>query len=77
MKKIISKFIGVAPLIVVIIIVAYIIEEMLEDFYSEMLSDFVYPIAAIAILAVLWYKVIPTVQAYLHEDAPKRPESPE
>jgi tryptophan-rich sensory protein len=73
MKPIIAKLIAVAPIIAVIVIVAYIIEELVEDFFSEMLSDFVYPITGIIILAILWIKVIPTIQAYLHEDPEKSP----
>jgi hypothetical protein len=67
MKPIISKLLNATPLIIGIAIVAYIIEELVEDFGNESLSDFVYPIATLVILYILWKKVIPTVQAYLNE----------
>jgi phosphotransferase system glucose/maltose/N-acetylglucosamine-specific IIC component len=69
MKRIIAKLISVAPVIIVTFILAYILEEILEDFYSEAISDFVYPIAALVALGILWYRVMPTVQAYLNEDS--------
>jgi tryptophan-rich sensory protein len=72
MKPVIAKLVTVVPVILVVIIVAYITEEVVEDFYSEMLSDFVYPVAAIVILAVLWLKVMPALLAYLNEDTQKR-----
>ena len=74
MKPVIAKLISVTPIIVVIAIVTYTIEEVVEDFYSETISDFVYPIGAIVILAVLWYKVMPSIQTYLNEDATNHPK---
>jgi len=48
--------------------VAYIAEELVEDFIGEPMSDFVYPVAALVIFGVLWYTLVPVVQAYLKED---------
>jgi hypothetical protein len=68
MKKIVSKFITIIPALFVIVVGAYIIEEIIEDLYSEALSDFVYPIAALLIFWIIWVKLIPIVQTYLRED---------
>lgn len=75
MKSIISAAVGSLPLIAIIIIVTYIIEEVVEDFYSEMISDFVYPVGALLVLAVVWYKVIPAIQAHLSTE-PSQPTPP-
>jgi len=68
MKPIISRLISIAPIIVITLVLAYIAEELLEDFVSEVTSDFVYPIAGLIIFGVIWYKLVPTVQAYLKND---------
>ena len=68
MKPIIKQLMNVAPLLIGVVIIAYIIEELVEEFVNESLSDFVYPIAALVILYMLWKKVMPTVQRYLSED---------
>lgn len=69
MKPIIAKLLSVTPIIVVTVLLAYILEEVIEDFYSEALSDFVYPTAALVVFGVLWYRVMPAVQSYLNEDS--------
>lgn len=68
MKNIASKLLSVAPILVLVIIVAYIIEEVLEDFYSEPLSDFVYPITALVVLAIVWFRVVPVLKNYLEAE---------
>jgi zinc transporter ZupT len=68
MKSIISKLINVAPVILGLVIAAYVIEEIIEDYVSETFSDFVYPIAALVILYILWLKVIPEVRKYLESE---------
>lgn len=67
MKPVIKQLLNVGPLIIGMMIIAYIIEELVEDFVNESLSDFVYPITALVVLYILWKKVIPTVQVYLNE----------
>lgn len=71
MKTIIKQLIDVAPVIIGVAIVAYVVEELVEDFVNEPLSDFVYPIAALVILYILSKKVLPAVQTYLATDTPK------
>lgn len=75
MKSIITKFITVFPVVAIIVIIAYIIEEIIEDMGSEAMSDFVYPIAALIIVGILWVKVWPAVQAYLAEDNSRQQQS--
>jgi len=74
MKPIISSLLSVTPIIVVLLVVAYITEELVEDFVGEPLSDFVYPVAALVIFAVLWYRMIPVVQSYLKDDTSIEPK---
>jgi len=68
MKPIISRLLSITPILVVLLVVAYIAEELVEDFIGEPMSDFVYPVAALVIFGVLWYTLVPVVQAYLKED---------
>jgi len=67
MKPILSKIISLTPFIIAIAIAAYIVEEIMEDRVSELASDFVYPIAGLIILAVVWIYLVPTIQAYLNK----------
>ena len=67
MKPILSKMITLTPFVIAIAIVAYIVEEVMEDRVSELASDFVYPIAGLIILAVVWIYLVPTIQAYLNK----------
>lgn len=71
MKPIISKLLNVTPLIIGVVIVAYIIEELVEDFINEPVSDFVYPVSILIILYILWCKVIPDIQQYLNSEDKK------
>jgi len=66
MKAIISRLINITPFIIGILIVAYIVEEILEDTSSETVSDFVFPIAGLLLLVVIWLYLIPTIRAYLN-----------
>ena len=68
MKPIISRLISITPIVVVVLVLTYIAEELLEDFVSEVASDFVYPIGTLIILLLVWYRVVPTIQAYLQDD---------
>jgi uncharacterized membrane protein YjjB (DUF3815 family) len=69
MKKIMSRLIPLVPGIAVLMIMAYIVEEILEDTVSEQVSDFVYPITALGIVALLWFKLMPVVREYLAQDS--------
>jgi hypothetical protein len=68
MKDIIRALLTVTPLVVVTIVVAYIIEELLEDLVSEMASDFVYPIAALVVFGLVWYRVVPAIKRHYLDD---------
>ena len=65
MKLIILKLIKLSPLLIVLLIAAYVLEELLEDFVSETVSDFVYPVAGLIVVGILWKFLLPTVEAYL------------
>jgi len=68
MKSIISKLVTLTPFIIVILIVSYVIEELLEDWVSEAVSDFVYPVAGLLILGIVWVYVVPVIQTYLAKE---------
>jgi len=68
MKSILSKIITLTPGIIIILIVAYVSEELLEENVSEALSDLVYPVAALLILAIVWLYLVPVIQAYLSKE---------
>ena len=77
MKDIMRALLAVTPLVVVAVIAAYIIEELLEDFVSETVSDFVYPIAALVVFGLVWYRVVPAIkQHYLSDTHPTNPTTP-
>jgi len=67
MKLIISKLLTLIPVIAIISILAYVIEEFMEYRVSEFTSDLVYPIAAVLILIILWIYLVPTIQSYLKQ----------
>jgi len=71
MKSIISKLVTLTPIIIIILIVSYVLEELLEDRVSEAVSDFVYPIAGLVILGIVWVYLVPVVQAYLAKEEPR------
>jgi hypothetical protein len=68
MKETIRALLSVTPIVVVIAILAYIVEELLEDFISEQVSDFVYPVTALIIFALLWYRVVPSIRSHYLSD---------
>ena len=65
MKKVFAKLINLSPLLVVIVVAAYVAEELIEDYYTESLSDLVYPVAFLIIFGLLWYSLAPLLQEYL------------
>jgi hypothetical protein len=68
MKEIIRAVLAVTPAIVILVVGAYVVEELLEDFVSETVSDFVYPVAVLSIFLLLWYRVVPSIKThYLSE----------
>jgi len=67
MKQITSKTIAVTPYVIGIAIITYIIEKVLEDVVSEAVSDFVYPVAGLLILGLIWKTVIPVAYMYLRK----------
>lgn len=68
MKSIISRLINIMPFIAGILLVAYIVEELLEDNVSEAASDFVFPIAGLVLLAIVWIYLVPAIRTYLNTD---------
>jgi len=68
MKPIISRLVTLTPVILGIILFAYILEEFTESIINETLSDLIFPVAGLAILVVIWLYLVPTIQAYLADD---------
>jgi hypothetical protein len=68
MKSIISKLVTITPVSVIILILAYVIEEAIKYGVSKLTADLVYPIAAVIILAILWIYLVPTIQSYLKQE---------
>jgi uncharacterized membrane protein len=67
MKSIISKLVTLTPIIIIILIVSYVLEELLEDRVSETVSDFVYPIAGLVILGIVWIFLVPVIHCLSSE----------
>ena len=68
MKLIISKLITLAPVISIILIAAYIVEEVIDYRVNELTADLVYPISAVIILIILWIYLVPVIQSYLKKN---------
>jgi len=68
MKLIISRLVTLTPIILGIILFAYMLEEFTEDIISDTLSDFIFPVVGLVILAVIWLYLVPPIQAYLADD---------
>ena len=72
MNTILSKLVSLTPIVVIIIILAYVAEELLESRVSELASDLVYPAAGLLILGILWKYLVPVIQAHLTREERSR-----
>jgi len=65
MKPIISRLVTLTPIILGIVLFIYIVEEFTEEVISDTLSDLIFPVGGLVILAIIWLYLVPTIQAYL------------
>lgn len=67
-KQLVKSLLWFVPASLAILIFAYMLEEVLEYSAGELVADFVYPLAWLALLALAWFRLVPEIRKQLDSE---------